>query len=114
MLVSTTRNRRRGLTRKLRHIMLGPLRQTVAWSSAPIRLVAADFSAELRGAAVGASNLGVDWKVLQRPSQWTHRSGCLMQVPSLVDRALDVFDRVAPPSVAHAHCDIPCGIYGAH
>jgi nickel superoxide dismutase len=37
-----------------------------------------------------------------------------MQVPSLVDRALDVFDRVAPPSVAHAHCDIPCGIYDPH
>jgi nickel superoxide dismutase len=37
-----------------------------------------------------------------------------MQVPSLVDRVLDVFDRVAPPSVAHAHCDIPCGIYDPH
>ena len=30
---------------------------------------------------------------------------------SLVDRVLDVFDRASPPSVAYAHCDIPCGIY---
>src|SRR5947199_6072317 len=34
--------------------------------------------------------------------------------PSLVDRVLEAFDRVAPPSVAHAHCDIPCGIYDPH
>src|ERR1700694_688004 len=34
--------------------------------------------------------------------------------PSLVDRVFEVFDRVAPPSVAHAHCDIPCGIYDPH
>jgi len=33
---------------------------------------------------------------------------------SLVDRVLDVFDRAAPPSVAYAHCDIPCGIYDPH
>jgi len=33
---------------------------------------------------------------------------------SLVDRVLDVFDRVAPPTLAHAHCDIPCGIYDPH
>ena len=37
-----------------------------------------------------------------------------MQAPSLVDRVLNTFDRVAPPSVAHAHCDIPCGIYDPH
>ncbi len=34
--------------------------------------------------------------------------------PSLVDRVLEVFDRVSPPSVAYAHCDIPCGIYDPH
>jgi nickel superoxide dismutase len=34
--------------------------------------------------------------------------------PSLVDRVLGAFDRVAPPSVAYAHCDIPCGIYDPH
>ena len=33
---------------------------------------------------------------------------------SLVDRVLEVFDRVAPPDLAHAHCDIPCGIYDPH
>ena len=33
---------------------------------------------------------------------------------SLVDRVLESFDRVASPSVAHAHCDIPCGIYDPH
>jgi nickel superoxide dismutase len=37
-----------------------------------------------------------------------------MQAPSLVDRVLNTFDRLAPPSVAHAHCDIPCGIYDPH
>jgi nickel superoxide dismutase len=35
-------------------------------------------------------------------------------LPSLVDRVLETFDRVAPPAVAHAHCDIPCGIYDPH
>jgi nickel superoxide dismutase len=35
-------------------------------------------------------------------------------LPSLVDRVLDVFDRMAPPPVAQAHCDIPCGIYDPH
>jgi nickel superoxide dismutase len=34
--------------------------------------------------------------------------------PSLVDRVFEVFDRAAPPSVAYAHCDIPCGIYDPH
>lgn len=34
--------------------------------------------------------------------------------PSLVDRVLEALDRAAPPSVAHAHCDIPCGIYDPH
>jgi nickel superoxide dismutase len=33
---------------------------------------------------------------------------------SLVDRVFEAFDRVAPPSDAHAHCDIPCGIYDPH
>src|ERR671933_1732391 len=33
---------------------------------------------------------------------------------SLVDRVLGALDRVAPPSVALAHCDIPCGIYDPH
>ncbi len=35
-------------------------------------------------------------------------------LPSLVDRVLEKFDRVAPPSDAYAHCDIPCGIYDPH
>lgn len=34
--------------------------------------------------------------------------------PSLVDRVFQAFDRVAPPPVASAHCDIPCGIYDPH
>ena len=34
--------------------------------------------------------------------------------PSLVDRVFEAIDRVAPPSIAHAHCDIPCGIYDPH
>ena len=29
----------------------------------------------------------------------------------LLDHFLEIVDHVAPPSVAHAHCDIPCGIY---
>ena len=33
---------------------------------------------------------------------------------SLVDRLLAAVDRLAPPAVAHAHCDIPCGIYDPH
>jgi nickel superoxide dismutase len=33
---------------------------------------------------------------------------------AIVDRVFDVLDRVAPPAVAHAHCDIPCGIYDPH
>jgi nickel superoxide dismutase len=33
---------------------------------------------------------------------------------SLVDRVFEMFDRVSPPSVAYAHCDIPCGIYDPH
>ena len=35
-------------------------------------------------------------------------------LPSLVDRVLEKFDRVAPPSDVYAHCDIPCGIYDPH
>jgi nickel superoxide dismutase len=34
--------------------------------------------------------------------------------PSLADRLFTGLDRVAPPSVAYAHCDIPCGIYDPH
>jgi nickel superoxide dismutase len=33
---------------------------------------------------------------------------------SLVERAFEALDRLAPPSVAYAHCDIPCGIYEPH
>ena len=33
---------------------------------------------------------------------------------SLTDRFFSALDRVAPPSVAYAHCDIPCGIYDPH
>src|SRR6202022_4367308 len=49
--------------------------------------------------------------------RWAHRSGNLMArsaSAALVDRVFEVFDRVAPPSIAHAHCDIPCGIYDPH
>ena len=35
-------------------------------------------------------------------------------VRSLVSKALRGIDRVAPPQTAHAHCDIPCGIYDPH
>ena len=34
--------------------------------------------------------------------------------PSLTDRFFSALDRVAPPSDAYAHCDIPCGIYDPH
>jgi nickel superoxide dismutase len=34
--------------------------------------------------------------------------------PSLTDRFFNALDRAAPPSVAYAHCDIPCGIYDPH
>lgn len=30
---------------------------------------------------------------------------------ALVSRGLRRLDEVAPPRVAHAHCDVPCGIY---
>jgi nickel superoxide dismutase len=33
---------------------------------------------------------------------------------SLVSRALRAIDGMAPPDTAHAHCDIPCGIYDPH
>src|SRR5437868_5645742 len=33
---------------------------------------------------------------------------------SLIGRGLRAVDRLAPPAVAHAHCDIPCGIYDPH
>ncbi|MEX2246373.1 MAG: superoxide dismutase, Ni [Dehalococcoidia bacterium] len=35
-------------------------------------------------------------------------------VPSTVARALRALDRIARPATAHAHCDIPCGIYDPH
>src|SRR6266704_3246982 len=34
--------------------------------------------------------------------------------PSLTDRLFSSLDRVAPPTAAYAHCDIPCGIYDPH
>ncbi|HEY7294075.1 MAG TPA: superoxide dismutase [Ni], partial [Dehalococcoidia bacterium] len=33
---------------------------------------------------------------------------------SVLDRALRLADRVRSPREAHAHCDIPCGIYDPH
>lgn len=33
---------------------------------------------------------------------------------SLVDRVFEALDRVAPPRVARAHCDVPCGLYDPH
>jgi nickel superoxide dismutase len=33
---------------------------------------------------------------------------------ALMDGLLRVRDRVSPPPVAEAHCDIPCGIYDPH
>ena len=35
-------------------------------------------------------------------------------VNSVVSRVLRSVDCVAPPAVAEAHCDIPCGIYDPH
>jgi nickel superoxide dismutase len=35
-------------------------------------------------------------------------------LPSLASRVLRALDRLAPPGVADAHCDIPCGIYDPH
>ena len=32
----------------------------------------------------------------------------------LLDRAVDLLDRISRPRVARAHCDIPCGIYDPH
>jgi len=29
----------------------------------------------------------------------------------MLDRVLTTIDRVRPPAVAHAHCDLPCGVY---
>ena len=29
----------------------------------------------------------------------------------IVDRLLSSVDRLAPPLTAHAHCDLPCGVY---
>ena len=33
---------------------------------------------------------------------------------SMFDRVLTAVDRAAPPRVAEAHCDVPCGIYDPH
>ena len=33
---------------------------------------------------------------------------------SIASRSLRALDRIAPPATAHAHCDIPCGIYDPH
>jgi nickel superoxide dismutase len=33
---------------------------------------------------------------------------------SILSRGLRALDRVSPPQPAHAHCDIPCGIYDPH
>ena len=33
---------------------------------------------------------------------------------SLVSGLLGLLDRISPPRVAEAHCDIPCGIYDPH
>ena len=30
---------------------------------------------------------------------------------SLVSRLLAAADRISPPALAHAHCDLPCGVY---
>lgn len=32
----------------------------------------------------------------------------------ILDRAIELLDRVSRPRVARAHCDIPCGIYDPH
>jgi nickel superoxide dismutase len=33
---------------------------------------------------------------------------------ALVRTSLRLLDRLSPPATAHAHCDIPCGIYDPH
>jgi len=30
---------------------------------------------------------------------------------AIVDRILAALDRLSPPGTAHAHCDLPCGVY---
>ena len=35
-------------------------------------------------------------------------------VTSAISRGLRTLDHLAPPASAHAHCDIPCGIYDPH
>ena len=30
---------------------------------------------------------------------------------TLATKVVDLFDRILPPTVAHAHCDLPCGVY---
>ncbi len=32
----------------------------------------------------------------------------------IVDHVFEALDRLAPPRVARAHCDVPCGIYDPH
>lgn len=35
-------------------------------------------------------------------------------IDSIISRGLRALDTVSPPQTAHAHCDIPCGIYDPH
>jgi nickel superoxide dismutase len=35
-------------------------------------------------------------------------------IDSIISRGLRAIDRIAAPETAHAHCDIPCGIYDPH
>jgi nickel superoxide dismutase len=37
-----------------------------------------------------------------------------LNIDSLISGALRTADRLSPPAVAAAHCDIPCGIYDPH
>src|ERR1700730_13118100 len=32
-------------------------------------------------------------------------------MPSLLPRLLSVLDHLHAPAIAHAHCDLPCGVY---
>src|SRR3954452_20969403 len=37
-----------------------------------------------------------------------------MRSTIVFNRALSILDRIRAPRTAHAHCDIPCGIYDPH
>src|SRR5205814_1176103 len=52
------------------------------------------------------------------PDTCTRRRGqCFTAHPAgyiynmLISRLLTIIDRVSPPDVVHAHCDLPCGVY---